>query len=154
MVTMARQEKRPEPLDLVCNATPTVAGQVRLMLQCRFAEWGLAAPKYAEVQSDLFLIAAELVTNATTETPDRKIEVSCVPDVNARLIRFSVWDSSDRKPGAAMPELDLETLDLSPEHYDDNGGWGLPLVQALSESCGVTPTNPGKWVWAIVKVKT
>jgi hypothetical protein len=46
-------------------------------------------------------------------------------------------------------ELAPENLDLSPEHWDDNGGWGPPLVRAVAAECGVTPTPPrGKWVWA------
>ena len=36
-------------------------------------------------------------------------------------------------------------------HDDGIGGWGLPLVQALSSGCGVRDTEPhGKWVWAKV----
>lgn len=31
----------------------------------------------------------------------------------------------------------------------DGGGWGLPLVQALSAECGVRDDGRGgKWVWA------
>jgi len=51
-----------------------------------------------------------------------------------------------------MPELSLATLDVREEHFDDNGGWGLPLVQALANSYGVEPTQGGKWVWASLKV--
>lgn len=37
-----------------------------------------------------------------------------------------------------MTELTLEDLDLSEEAFDDNGGWGLHIVQGLSAKCGVT----------------
>jgi Histidine kinase-like ATPase domain len=142
----------PESLDLACIASPTVVGQVRLMLDLRLTEWGLSAPGYAETRSDLHLIAAELVTNAGEQTPDKPIRVTCLPDVAARVIRFAVWDSSEGRPQAVMPALTLETLDLNEENFDANGGWGLPLVQALSESCGFTPTGDGKWVWAEIRV--
>jgi hypothetical protein len=45
-----------------------------------------------------------------------------------------------------------EDLDLSEENWDDNGGWGLPIVQALADDCGYTPhPSGGKWVWARLK---
>jgi hypothetical protein len=73
-------------------------------------------------------------------------------DVGGVII--AVWDSSvlmpERRP---VVELSLDDLDLSPENYDNNGGWGLALVQALSLSCGVTrDPKGGKWVWARVGV--
>jgi hypothetical protein len=142
----------PQPLDLHCGATPTLPGQVRLLLEIRLADWGITGPRFTEVRSDLFLVAAELITNAVDTTPDQPIKVSCVLDVADRLVKFAVWDGSERMPVARMPELSLETLDLAPETYDDNGGWGLPLVQALAANCGLTPTRPGKWVWAHLKV--
>ncbi|MGI8336876.1 ATP-binding protein [Actinomadura scrupuli] len=66
-------------------------------------------------------------------------------------VLVEVWD-----PGNAMPqarpvtEPTLDDLDLSPENYDANGGWGLPIVVALSTACGFTPHPPdgGKTVWA------
>jgi anti-sigma regulatory factor (Ser/Thr protein kinase) len=122
------------------------------MIEYRLVEWGLTATRYSDVRSNLQLIAAELVTNAARETPDRDIRVQCFPDFNASAISIAVWDASDRKPEPAMPLLTQETLDLRPSHFDDNGGWGLPLVQALAESCGVEPTKHGKWVWATIKV--
>jgi hypothetical protein len=144
--------RAPDPLDLACIATPTVVGQVRLTLDFRLTEWGLSHPGYGGMRSDLHLIAAELVTNAVERTPDKPIRVTCLPDVAARMIRFAVWDSSEGRPKAVMPVLTLETLDLNEESFDANGGWGLPLVQALSESCGFTPAGDGKWVWAEIRV--
>jgi anti-sigma regulatory factor (Ser/Thr protein kinase) len=144
--------RNPAPLDLTCNATATVTGQVRLLLDCRFPEWGLTAERHADLRADLHLIATELVTNAIQETPDRAIRAYCVPDLDAGVIHFAVWDSSDGRPEAHMPELTPQTLDLREENFDDNGGWGLPLVEALAERCGVTATEGGKWVWADIKV--
>src|SRR4051794_15292389 len=148
MTTMACSPIRePTPLDLTCNATSSVTGHVRLLLDCRLPEWGLTDERYADLRADLHLIAAELLTNAVHETPDQTIRTRCVPDFAAGVIHFAVWDSSARKPEANMPELTLETLDLREENFDDNGGWGLPLVAALAENCGITPTQDGKWVW-------
>jgi hypothetical protein len=48
-----------------------------------------------------------------------------------------------------MVELTLETLDLSEEHWDDNGGRGLPIVGTLATTWGFTPDPAGgKWAWA------
>ena len=141
------------PLDHTCNATPAVAGQVRLMIDRRIPEWGMTAPRYSEIRENLALVVTELVNNAAAETPDREIRIRCFRDFNAPVIRVGVWDSSDRNPEIAMPELRTETLDLRAENFDDNGGWGLPLVLALSDSCEVEPTSGGgKWVWANISV--
>lgn len=145
--------RAPLPLDLTCIATPTVTGQVRLLIDGRLPAWGLTAEQYADLRANLHLVAAEIVTNAIQETPGQSIRTHCVPDFDAGVIHFAVWDSSARRPVANMPELTLETLDLREEHFDDNGGWGLPLVEALAESCGVTCTKDGKWVWASLKVE-
>ncbi|HEU5155544.1 MAG TPA: ATP-binding protein [Streptosporangiaceae bacterium] len=142
--------REPVPLDLTCNATPAVTGRVRLLIDRHLCDWGLRAERYA----DLHLIAAELLANAVRETPGRRIRTRCVPDFDAGVIRFSVWDSSARRPEANLPELTLESLDLREENFDANGGWGLPLVTALAVSCGVTPAHGGKWVWAVIKVES
>jgi hypothetical protein len=154
MITMARPPiKGPAPLDHACNATPAVAGQVRLMIDRRIPEWGLAAPRYSGVRENLAIVVTELVNNATAETPNLEIRIQCFRDFDAGVIRVGVWDSSDRKPEATMPGLTPDTLDLREENFDDNGGWGLPIVQALSADCGVEPTHGGgKWVWASIGV--
>ncbi|MEU8344027.1 hypothetical protein AB0C74_20210 [Spirillospora sp. NPDC048832] len=65
-------------------------------------------------------------------------------------IIIAVWDADHALPEAKPPtELTLEDLDLSAEAFDDNGGWGLHIVQALSARCGVTADPAGgKWVWS------
>jgi Histidine kinase-like ATPase domain len=107
----------------------------------------------SETRENLVLVATELINNAVGETPDRQIRIRCSHEFNARIIWVGVWDSSDENPKVAMPDLTPETLDLRAEKFDDNGGWGLPIVQALSVGCGVEPTSGGgKWVWANVSV--
>ena len=140
-------------VDHTCNATPAVAGQIRLMIDRRIPEWGVPPTRYSEVRESLALVVTELINNAVGETPDQQIRIRCAPDFTARIIRVEVWDSSDREPKVAMPDLTPETLDLRAENYDDNGGWGLPLVRALSTGCGVEPTSGGgKWVWANISI--
>jgi hypothetical protein len=109
------------------------------MIDRRISELGVTAARYSEVRESLALVVTELINNAVGETPDREIRIRCSPDLTARIIKAEVWDSSDRKPTVVMPDLTPETLDLRAENYDDNGGWGLPLVQALSTGCGVEP---------------
>jgi anti-sigma regulatory factor (Ser/Thr protein kinase) len=141
-----------DELDITCLAAWTVAGQVRMSVECRLAAWGLS-----HLASDVALVAGELVANAVRSTPEREIRVRFAREDGAVL--FGVWDG-----GAAMPvvatvkELALEDVVPDPqaldEGYDDGtGGWGLPIVQALSAECGVRRTVPaGKWVWARLKV--
>ncbi|WP_344205582.1 ATP-binding protein [Actinomadura livida] len=63
---------------------------------------------------------------------------------------IAVWDAAHALPQAKpMAELTLEDLDLSEDAFDDNGGWGLHIVQALSTKCGVIRDPAGgKWVWS------
>ncbi|GAA2150991.1 hypothetical protein GCM10009727_55700 [Actinomadura napierensis] len=128
----------------------TVPGQVRTLLGFRLTEWGL--PSGAP---DVFLIADELVTNAMRSTPSAEIRVHFTRERGGVLLR--VWDASDAMP-VVKPVVEL-TLDdvrpdaqaLDPGHDDGTGGWGLPIVRALSARCGVDRTEPsGKWVWSFV----
>ncbi|MEW2353752.1 ATP-binding protein [Spirillospora sp. NPDC029432] len=140
-----------DEMDMTCLAAWTVAGQVRAVIGLRLAGWGLE-----RLVPDAVLVAGELVANAVRSTPEREIRVRFVRENGAVL--FGVWDSSDEMPVAA-PVKELEPDDVGPDAraldvgYDDGtGGWGLPIVQALSAECGVCPTRPGKWVWARLKV--
>lgn len=135
-------------LDMTCLAALTVPGQVRALVELRLAEWGLAG-----VGDDVTLIASELVTNAVRCAPEREIRVRFTRELGAVLL--AVWDSSDvrpvrkRVPGAADEHAAPDAEALNPGHDDGTGGHGLPIVEALSEKCGVTPTRPhGKWVWS------
>ncbi|MEW2356204.1 ATP-binding protein [Spirillospora sp. NPDC029432] len=100
----------------------------------------------------MFLVASELVGNAVAATPGRKIAYQLSRDEGEVIV--AVWDASARVPtGKPPPDLALETLDLNPERWDDNGGWGLSIVATLSVQCGYTvDPGGGKWVWARLKV--
>ncbi|MBG6089532.1 ATP-binding protein [Actinomadura viridis] len=129
-------------------ASPTAAGMARTLTNARLHKWG-----YTHLSDDAFLVASELITNAVTATPGSEIKYQLSRDGGEVLL--AVWDSSTRVP-APRPippvELSLETLDLAPERWDDNGGWGIPIVATLSVSSGYTlDPQGGKWVWARLK---
>ncbi|MBC6467053.1 ATP-binding protein [Actinomadura alba] len=121
---------------------------MRRRVEYRLTAWRLPCIAY-----DTCLIATELIVNACEATPGGEIRIRFSREPAAVLL--SVWDASDRMPAVRpVRELTPADLDLSPEHFDDNGGWGLPLVQALATECGVHRTTPtGKWVWARLAVR-
>ncbi|MEV4670777.1 MULTISPECIES: ATP-binding protein [Actinomadura] len=94
------------------------------------------------------LIVSELVTNAARQTPDEEIRLQLSRDAYGIII--AVWDADHELPAAKpVKELTIDDLDLSEEAFDDNGGWGLHIVQAMSAKCGVTADPAGgKWVWS------
>ncbi|MEU8803330.1 ATP-binding protein [Spirillospora sp. NPDC048819] len=137
-------------LDMSCLAAGTTSGLVRTLVEFRLAEWGLQ-----KIAGDVLLIAGELVANAVESTPDRVVRVRFTREADAVVL--AVWDSSEQMP-VVRPVVEM-TLDdvvadaraLDAGYDDGTGGWGLPLVEALSAGCGVRKTEPsGKWVWASV----
>ncbi|WP_433326326.1 ATP-binding protein [Spirillospora sp. CA-294931] len=137
-----------DELDMTCLAARTAPAQVRTLLGFRLAEWGLD-----RIAHDVCLIASELIANAVDVTPEGQIRIRFTREPGA--VMLSVWDSSDLRPIARpVEEWSLDDITPDPEaldegHDDQTGGWGLPIVQALSSECGLQPTQPGgKWVWA------
>jgi signal transduction histidine kinase len=130
-------------LDMTCLAAATLAAEARQRIDLRLAAWHLE-----HLAHDARLIAAELISNACAAAPEAEIRIRFTREPAG--VALAVWDSSDEMPRVrTIVELDPEDLDLSQESWDDNGGWGLPLVQAIAAECGVRPTPPhGKWVWA------
>ncbi|TDB97471.1 ATP-binding protein [Actinomadura sp. 7K534] len=137
-------------LDISCLAAGTVPGMVRALVEFRLAEWELE-----KLAGDVLLIGGEIVANAVRIARDREIRVRFTREAGAVVL--AVWDPSDEMP-VVRPVTELTLDDVVPDAralddgYDDGtGGWGLPLVQALSTECGVRRTEPsGKWVWAAV----
>ncbi|MER6817693.1 ATP-binding protein [Spirillospora sp. NPDC000708] len=135
------------PLDARMLACPASAGLVRTLLRSRLADWGLS-----HRADDVQLIAGELLANAAEHAAylEMRVQFELAPDG----MRLGVWDRSNVLP-VAKP---LGSVDVSPDaaaldegHDDGTGGWGLPIVQALSVRCGVDPTPPrGKWVWSVI----
>lgn len=130
-------------LDMTCLAAATVAAEVRQRIDFRLASWAMSG-----LAHDAHLIAAELIANACAATPEGSIRVRFSRE--ARGVVMAVWDASDEGPKLQpLKELELEDLDLSPENFDDNGGWGLHMVRAVAAETGIRLTEPhGKWVWA------
>jgi len=127
-------------------ASKAAPGLARTLTRTRLHEWG-----YSHISDDAFLIASELITNAAAATPGREIRFQFSRDVAGVVI--AVWDAAPSSPRPRpVVEVTPETLDLSEEHWDDNGGWGLPIVAAIATECGHSPDpSGGKWVWARLK---
>jgi hypothetical protein len=132
-------------LEMTCRGGAWAVADVWRQVENRLVEWELA-----HLAGDVRLVADELVLNACAETPEGEIRVELTRETET--IRFAVWDASDRLP-RPRPAVEVrpEDLDLSPDGWDDNGGWGLQLVRAICAECGVIPTAPsGKWVWTLI----
>jgi anti-sigma regulatory factor (Ser/Thr protein kinase) len=136
----------PDCLLIPMLASKAAPGLARTLTQTRLRKWG-----YTHITDDVFLIASELIANAVAATPGQEIRYQCSREDTGVVI--AVWDSSPELPRPRRPvELTLDTLDISEEHWDDNGGRGLPLVMALAIECGHSPDpSGGKWVWARLK---
>jgi len=135
-----------DDLNIRLLACPTAARLARTLIARRITKWG-----YTHRLDDVLLVASELITNASKAAPNSQIKLRL--NHNSQGIFISVWDPASTLPAAKpVTELTLEALDASPNTWD-NGGWGLPLVQALAAACGHHPTDPsGKWVWATLDI--
>ncbi|WP_051711795.1 ATP-binding protein [Spirillospora albida] len=133
----------PDCMVIAMLASKAAPGLARTLTRSRLDKWG-----YTHISDDAFLIASELIANASTATPGQQIRFQCSRDTAGVLI--AVWDASPAQPQARpVVEMTPETLDLSEENWDRNGGWGLPIVAALAADCGHCPDpSGGKWIWA------
>ncbi|WP_231404821.1 ATP-binding protein [Actinomadura viridis] len=139
---------KPDCLNISILASAAASGLARSLTNARLIKWG-----YTHISDDVFLVASELIANAVMATPRQEIKYQISRDGDEILL--AVWDSSTSVPvprPAPPVELTLETLDLAPERWDDNGGWGIPIIATLAVSSGYTlDPNGGKWVWARLK---
>ncbi|MEV0660760.1 ATP-binding protein [Actinomadura luteofluorescens] len=126
--------------------TPSAVGLARTLVDARIRNW-----TYFHILDAALLVVSELVTNAARQTPHREIRLQLSRDADGVVI--AVWAADYVLPQAKpAKELTLEDLDLSEEAFDDNGGWGLHIVQALSTKCGVTGDPAGgKWIWSRIR---
>lgn len=136
----------PDCLLISMLASKAAPGLARTFTRTRLREWG-----YSHISDDAFLIASELITNAAAATPGQEIRLQFSRDVAGVVI--AVWDAAPSHPQARpVVEMTLDTLDVSEEHWDDNGGWGLSIVASVATECGHCPDpSGGKWVWARLK---
>ncbi|TDC89930.1 ATP-binding protein [Actinomadura sp. 7K507] len=126
--------------------TPAAVGLARTFVDARIRKWD-----YLHILDSALLVVSEIVTNASRQTPHEEIRLQLSRDAYGVII--AVWDAAHELPQAKpMTELTLDDLDLSEEAFDDNGGWGLHIVQALSTRCGVIGDPAGgKWIWARIR---
>ncbi len=124
-------------------ASPVAAGRARVLVAGVMREWGLPF-----LVADAALVVGELAANAVGASGLRDV-IKVHAGIGAGEVRLSVWDGCDAWPVARRVEVSLETLDLREENFDDNGGWGLSIVESLTRRYWVESTWPrGKWVCA------
>ncbi len=125
------------------TSVPAAAGIARDHTARALASWNLP-----NLISDAELIVTELFTNAMQ---------ACSPAETVRLylgrttttIVLAIWDASPKTPTCRTTRINPQSLDLTPRNFDANGGWGLPIVAALTTRQWIHPTTPrGKWVCA------
>jgi anti-sigma regulatory factor (Ser/Thr protein kinase) len=93
-------------------------------------EWELPG-----MSRDLELIVSELVSNALVHgTGEVRVQLSVVDDA----LRLQVGDDG----GASVPQLRMAG-DVGV------GGWGLRVVDELSDTWGIDPQVPGTLVWVL-----
>ncbi|GAB2838381.1 ATP-binding protein [Actinocorallia aurea] len=138
--------KTSDDLHLTMLAARPSAGLARTLIAQRLTKWGLA-----HRTDDALLVATELITNAVAAAPGGRLLVRVSRDARGLLI--AVWDPSPElpRPSPRMPAT-LEALDAAPDTFDEGGGWGLPLIRALSTSTGthLDRARGGKWTWSLL----
>lgn len=119
------------------TSTPRGARLARRLVSHRLDEWG--HPYDGPVNEAVTLIAAELVANAVRHgyVPGRDFHLQLTE--SSGTVRLEVSDTrTDRLPELQVPQ--------------GEGGRGLLLVEALADKWGVLPRQPGKSVWAEVRL--
>ncbi|WP_157995736.1 ATP-binding protein [Thermomonospora amylolytica] len=138
--------KGVDELQMPMAASPASAGLAWSLVEARLIRWGLDD----EARYDARLILTELLANAIGVTPlGGHVTVLCGRDTAG--VAIGVADRCPDVPPEpqAVVEMRPEDLDLRPERFDDNGGWGPAIVTALAAACGVTRLDAGgKIVWA------
>lgn len=135
-----------DDLFLTVLASPAIPGLARTLIAQRLTKWSLS-----DILDNVLIVASELLANAVDAAPGAELRLHLRRIQTPSGVLFRVWDPS---PSAPLPRpataLTLAAIDAAPDAaWDHGGGWGLPLVQALSAACGHTPTPPrGKWVWS------
>ncbi|MEU1658200.1 ATP-binding protein [Streptomyces griseofuscus] len=119
------------------TSTPRGARLARRLVSLRLDEWG--HPYDGRVNEAVTLIAAEFAANAVRHgrVPGRDFHLRL--DGGEDVVRLEVSDTlTERLPEPRVP--------------CGEGGRGLILVEALADKWGVAPRQPGKTVWAEVRL--
>ncbi|WP_225101328.1 ATP-binding protein [Streptomyces sp. CoH27] len=119
------------------TSTPRGARLARRLVSHRLDEWG--HPYDGPVNEALTLIAAELVANAVRHGHVSGRDFHLQLTASYTTLRLEVSDTrTERLPALRIPQ--------------GESGRGLLLVEALADKWGVTPRQPGKSVWAEVRL--
>ncbi|MBB5936643.1 ATP-binding protein [Streptomyces zagrosensis] len=115
-------------------ALSTSVAEARKRVLARLGDWGARD----ELRDDAQLVVSELFTNAVRHTSSEKVrcELRVYPD----RLRVEVADQG----------CGLAALRACEGSWEQEGGRGLMLVEALSDSWGVRPREGGRGraVWA------
>lgn len=139
-----------EDIRICMPATAAAPGFTRTLIERRLKKWG-----YSHISDDATLVATEMVTNAMKATPGEAIRFLCRWENEG--VYIAVWDSSPERPAPVRDlAVALDDLDLSEDGFDENGGRGLHIIDALAVEWGYRPDPAGtetgcpggKWVWA------
>ena len=103
------------------------AAEARRVARAALQDWGLAA-----LGDTVCLLVTELVSNGVRHA---RTTLELVLSFDGACLRIAVADG-DRRPPVTGPRQGLRT-----------GGWGLPLVDALSTEWGTDIDARGKTVW-------
>lgn len=125
----------PREARLRVSPDPAVARELRLLLRRLLASWRIDERVSGD---DVELLATEVTANAIRHAATSATAI--VRFLGERL-RIEVGDGSPEMPVKRHMPLEAE------------GGRGVPLVDALSDSWGVIPTETGKRVWFEVPVR-
>ncbi|MBW3537340.1 MAG: ATP-binding protein [Actinobacteria bacterium] len=125
----------PREARLRVSSDPSVARELRLLLRRLLASWRIDERVSGD---DVELLATEVTANAIRHAGTSATAI--VRFLGSRL-RVEVGDGSPEMPVKGQASLEAE------------GGRGVPLVDALSDSWGVIPTRTGKRVWFEVPVR-
>ena len=117
-----------EPLELVFDSAANASAIARRALRWWLEE--VQCPK--SIKDDVVVVFSELVTNAVRHAG---VEFTAAATFDDGRLRLSVTDR-EPSPPAVLP-------DAGP-----SGGFGLRLIEALSDGWGWRPLGVGKEVWA------
>lgn len=110
--------------------SPSEGSQVRRQLVECLTTWR------CDRVDDVALVFSEMVTNAVLHGGGAVL-ISACPTDDDRHLRLEVYDTQ-----AATPV---------PCTGGPNGGFGLQIIDRLTERWGTTPTREGKVVWAVIR---
>ncbi|MER0244080.1 ATP-binding protein [Streptomyces sp. HSW2009] len=115
-------------------ALSTSVAEARKRVLARLAEWGA----HDELRDDAQLVVSELFTNAVRHTSSERVR--CELRVFTDRLRVEVADQG----------CEQATLRPCESSWEQEGGRGLMLVEALADSWGVRPREggQGRVVWA------